>query len=193
MSAVEVTAEHRVDPIREAREHQANAVVAKHVKWAAGLSLVPVPMLDIALIIGSQVTMLSELSDVYDLKFSRSTAGSLITSLIGGLGAGALAGSTTSFLSKFIPGGGLLLGVAGAASLAGMAAATTYAVGKIFTMHFASGGTIFTFDPKQMHHHFAELYKERLHKPTPSSSAPNPVHVTVSSVIPPIEASVKRP
>jgi uncharacterized protein (DUF697 family) len=192
MSTVEVTTEHKADPVREAREHQANAVVAKHVKWAAGLSLVPVPVLDLAFIIGAQVKMLSELADVYDLKFSRSTAGSLITSLIGGLGAGALAGTTTSLFAKFLPWNGLILGATSVASLAAMAAATTYAVGKIFTMHFASGGTLFTFDPKQMHQHFADLYREKLHRTTTSSTVPNPVHVTVSPVSSTSEVAAKR-
>jgi uncharacterized protein (DUF697 family) len=201
MSAVTVTTvstEYRADPVREAREHQANAVISKYTKWAAGLSLIPVPLLDVAFIIGAQVSMLGELSEVYEVKFSRGIARSLITSLIGGLGAGALAGGTTAFLAKLIPGNGLLMTVVGAASMSGWAAATTYAIGKVFAMHFASGGTMFTFDPKEMHQHFSELYREKLHKdkaPTPApapTSTPSSGASSVSVVTPTIEASAKK-
>jgi uncharacterized protein (DUF697 family) len=149
------------DVFKDDHERRADAVVSKYMKWAAGLSLIPIPGLDFAGIIGSQVAMLNDLAKVYSVDFSSGVARSLIASLIGGLGAEALAAGTAPLLVKYIPGPLFLLGAAAASA---SAAAVTYAVGKIFTMHFAAGGTLLTFDAARMRAHFHTLYKEKLGK-----------------------------
>jgi hypothetical protein len=39
-------------------------------------------------------------------------------------------------------------------------AAFTYAVGKVFLQHFASGGTFLDFDPKTVREYFAKMFDE---------------------------------
>jgi hypothetical protein len=45
-------------------------------------------------------------------------------------------------------------------AIPGLAAAFTYAVGKVFVQHFASGGTFLDFDPKKVREHFAREFEE---------------------------------
>ena len=41
-----------------------------------------------------------------------------------------------------------------------LAGATTYAVGKVFTQHFATGGTFLNFDPETVREYYYEMFKE---------------------------------
>ncbi|MCP4106117.1 MAG: hypothetical protein GY749_11350 [Desulfobacteraceae bacterium] len=40
------------------------------------------------------------------------------------------------------------------------ASASTYALGKIFIQHFASGGTFLTFDPEKVKAYYAEMFED---------------------------------
>jgi hypothetical protein len=40
------------------------------------------------------------------------------------------------------------------------AGATTYALGKVFVMHFASGGTFLTFNPEKVKEHYNTFLKK---------------------------------
>ena len=39
-------------------------------------------------------------------------------------------------------------------------AATTYGLGKVFALHFASGGTLLDFDPQKLRDYFAEQVEQ---------------------------------
>ena len=82
---------------------------------------------------------------------------SIIVSLLAGLGAPTVGAAITASLAKSIP---FLGTVSGFIAVPGVAAAFTYAVGKVFTQHFASGGTFLDFDPKKVREHFAREFEE---------------------------------
>ena len=44
--------------------------------------------------------------------------------------------------------------IAGVIALPGLAFASTYAIGKVFVLHFEAGGTLLDFDPLKMRAHF---------------------------------------
>src|ERR1700754_479907 len=119
----------------EEREAQANEQVKKHAYVAAGLGLIPIPLLDLAAISATQLKLVKTLADHYDVPFSENRGKALIGALAGGAAPGLAAGTTRSLL-KFIPGVGGLLGMVTTPALAG---ASTYAVGKVFIQHFESG------------------------------------------------------
>lgn len=122
-----------------------NAVIA-----AMGVGLVPLPVVDLVGLVGVQLKMLHSLANHYGVSFSENLGKSLILSLVGG----ALPLSATvaaSSLLKLIPGLGTL---AGGATLAVTSGAVTYAVGRVFAQHFASGGTLLDFDPERFREHF---------------------------------------
>jgi uncharacterized protein (DUF697 family) len=142
------------DVVRSDRLLLANDVVKNHVIAATGVSLIPIPGVDLAAIMGIQIDMAHSLCKLYDVPFKEKLVRSLLTSLVGSAGA-VLAMTGLASLAKAVP---LLGSIAGAAGVSATSAAVTYATGKVLTKHFETGGTIDTFDPVQ----FKELFKAKI-------------------------------
>ncbi|WPL11258.1 MULTISPECIES: YcjF family protein [Thiorhodovibrio] len=143
----------------EAVTVDANAVSARirsHVIAAMGLGLVPIPVFDMVSIVAVQLKMVHGLSQLYGIKYSENIAKTLVLSLIGGVLPAAFGATLASFV-KIIPGLGSVAGAAGVSVLAG---ALTYAVGKVFAAHFASGGTLMDFNPKNVRKSFREQFRK---------------------------------
>lgn len=126
----------------------ANKITNRKTLYAAGAGLIPFPIVDMATLLGVQLTMIQSIAQIYGIEFKEHIAKSLIGSFVGSV-------SSTS-LVKLIPGIGTILGGA-TASLAG--AASTYALGKVFTQHFDQGGTLLDFDPISSREYFQKEYK----------------------------------
>ena len=138
-------------------EAGASKITNRYMLWSMGAGLVPIPIVDFAAIVAIQLKMLSELAKYYGVEFSEERGKSIVSSLIGGVTTGALAnGGIGSFL-KSIPGAGTLFGMVAMPLSAG---ATTYAVGKVFIQHFASGGTFLNFNPDEVREYFEEKVQE---------------------------------
>ena len=127
---------------------KADVVITRHVALAAGAGLIPLPIVDFAAVTSVQVTMLALICNIYEQPFSKEAATSIIASLAGGAITGSQASSMTiASRLKFIPVLGTVIGFFVTPALAG---ATTYAIGKVFVHHLASGGTVFTFEAKKL-------------------------------------------
>jgi uncharacterized protein (DUF697 family) len=119
----------------------------REIKWHAGYAaaaaaLLP-PGMDLAGVMGVQLKMLSDIAKKFNQRFSDDIGKAIIGTLVGSIGTGGLVGPVSSIV-KAVP----VLGIAaGGLSLATVAYGTTYALGKIFTAHFASGGHLLDFDP----------------------------------------------
>ncbi len=144
----------------EDKTFKGNHIIMRNIYWASGMGLVPVPFFDLVAVTGFQVKMVRDLTNLYDIPFSKNVVKSIVGSLIGGAGSLGLSNMFVgSFIGSFlrgIPGGNIVTGI----SLPIMAGATTYAVGKVFLMHFESGGTLLNFNPEKMREHFATLYEK---------------------------------
>lgn len=156
------------------RESSASNLVRRFTAYAAGTSLIPMPLLDVIATSGVQVKMVRDLSKLYDLEFSQDVAKSIISSLVGTLGAQYVAMGASSMV-KVVPFVGQLASIVVAPGLAG---AITYGLGRVFMRHFEMGGTLLTFDVDQMREYFkaeVENGKNAATKPratsTTSSSA----------------------
>lgn len=140
-----------------ARTEAGQAVIRRNVLWALGAGVVPFPLIDILAITAVEVKMLKQLSDVYDVPFTEGVAkklvGSLLTSL-GSVGIGAVIGGS---LIKLVPVIGTTLGLV---SVPIFAATFTNAMGKIFQLHFETGGTLLDFDPKAVRKHFRQEFEK---------------------------------
>lgn len=125
------------------RTEHATKLVERFALWAGAAGVIPVPIIDLIAVGGLQLQMLRRLSQIYDVPFADNRGKALITSLAGaaiptssGLGAAELL--------KAIP----IVGSAiGALVTPTIAAALTYAIGKVFIQHFESGGTLLDFNP----------------------------------------------
>ncbi|MCP5046261.1 MAG: DUF697 domain-containing protein [bacterium] len=120
----------------------AGPIIKTHVLWALGTGLIPVPILDFAALTAVQLKMVERLAHHYGVPFSRNLGKSIILSLVGSLTAQGLKGSILTRLIKRIP----VIGVVGFVAMSAYAGAATYGVGKIFALHFQSGGTLMNFD-----------------------------------------------
>jgi uncharacterized protein (DUF697 family) len=133
------------------RLRAAEAIVRRQVLWAAGAgALLPAVVIDTLAVAAIQLVMLKRLTRLYGVPFSRDLGKSLIGSLVGGLPTAKFA------VLKAVPVLGILTG---AATVSGVAAASTWAVGRVFIQHFESGGTLLSFDPGRMKAHFVEEYR----------------------------------
>jgi uncharacterized protein (DUF697 family) len=141
---------------RSARLGQAQALVARKVKWATLGGAVPVPILDVAVISGVQLSMLADLSALYERPFDENAARAILSSLIGGFAPYAAGVGLGGLVAKAVP----LLGFGvGVATVSLLARAFTRALGRLFILHFESGGAVFDFDPDAMRNHFKREFE----------------------------------
>ena len=147
-----------------ARLARAEGVIQRNVLWALGAGVVPFPIADLLAIIAVQVKMLKEMSDVYAVPFKEDLAKKLVASLLSGMGGVSVGAIVGMSVAKFIPFVGTTLGVVAVPVVAG---ACTHATGRVFVMHFESGGTFLDFDPNKVRDHFKaefEAAKEKVTK-----------------------------
>ena len=155
----------------ETRFRDAEHIVNGYVGWASGAGLIPIPGLDLAGIGAVQLKMLSDLSALYDVPFSKNAAKLILGTLVGSGGTVLLTLPTASLI-KLIPIVGHVVSMFTEPAAAG---ATTYALGKVFILHFESGGTMLDFDPAKMRKYYDEqVVIARASKPAVSVTAPKP-------------------
>jgi len=136
---------------------QANEIVAYYVQWSIGVSVVPIPLLDVVTVLAVQLRMLDKLSDNYGIKFSENRVKILTASLVGSLNSGLIGGKLLVSTTKLVPGIGTFLGITAMSAFSG---AVTYALGQVFIQHFESGGTFLDFDPKKVRAYFMAQFEE---------------------------------
>ncbi len=139
-----------------AAQTTADSIIRRYTVYSMAAGLVPVPFLDIAAVGTTQLKMLGNLADFYkqdyDSERGRSVVGALLAT-IGGISIGrGILGSAI----KAIPGIGTIGGMIAVPIMSG---AATYALGKVFSAHFQSGGTLLTFDAGQMKDEFKRQMK----------------------------------
>ena len=109
---------------------------------AVAAALIPIPVADLAGLVGVQLKMTHEIAKKHGVTIHDNKGKAAISALLTTIPAGSFTSAAASAL-KFVPGIGTALGM-----LAGPAyfSASTYATGRIFHSHFASGGTLLNFD-----------------------------------------------
>src|SRR5882724_1690610 len=142
------------------RDEQAAKLVDRFSLWSGAAGLIPIPLVDIAAVGGVQLQMLRKLSEIYGVPFTENRGKSIIASLAGSLIPASAATTTAMGVSsamKFIPGIGSAVA---ALTMPVFSAGATYAIGKAFIQHFASGGTLLDFNPPD-YREFIKAQKEK--------------------------------
>jgi uncharacterized protein (DUF697 family) len=139
----------------------AGHIIKKNMYWSMGIALLPFPLFDTAALIALQVKMARDISKLYGIPFSENRGKAIILALLGGLNVFTLSSITFRGFLKLLPGAGYLLG---AASASAFAAATTYAIGKVFVQHYEMGGTLLDMDPDDVKDYFRQQYQKGLKK-----------------------------
>lgn len=132
------------------KDFGAMEIVKRNSLYSAGVGIFAIPVVNVAGVAALQVKMLKELADHYDVPFQQDRVKSILASLVGGVVGTRLGYGMVGTIAK-IPLVGPLVSVA---SLPLFAGGITYAVGKVFITHFASGGTFLDFDPDKVRAYF---------------------------------------
>ncbi len=143
-------------PYVEPTKDELDKLIRHHVWTAMAVGLVPIPIVDLAGILGIQLNLLRKLAKRYRVPFLKDSVKNILSSLVGSAMPVTLAAPLASF-AKTIPVVGYSVG---AVSMPLMAGAATYAIGKVFIQHFASGGTFLTFDPNKVKAYYEEMFQE---------------------------------
>jgi uncharacterized protein (DUF697 family) len=128
------------------KDFGAMEIVKRHSLYSAGVGIFAIPVVNVAGVAAIQIKMLKELADHYEVPFEQDRVKSILASLVGGVVGTRLGYGMVGTIAK-LPLVGSLLSVA---SLPLFAGGITYAVGKVFITHFASGGTFLDFDPDKV-------------------------------------------
>lgn len=137
------------------RTERGQAVIRRNVIWALGAGVLPFPLVDAVAVLAVQLKMLKQLSNVYDVEFKEGVAKKLAASLLTSVGSVSLGIAVAGSLAKLVPVVGTTLGFV---SVPVFAATFTHATGKVFQMHFETGGTLLDFDPKSVRAHFKQEF-----------------------------------
>jgi uncharacterized protein (DUF697 family) len=131
-------------------------VIRTYVYWAGGLSLIP--LAGVPSVVGLQLGMLGELAGLYGVPFSAHRGKALIATVGGGFGAMALGTPVLmGALAVLFP-----LGWSALLALPSTAAASTYAIGRVFSQHFALGGTLLDFRPEETRAFFEAEFRRKM-------------------------------
>ena len=148
---------HRVAVSKEVLPEELAKILRYHVWASIGSGLVPIPGVDLALLTGVQINLLRELSRKYQVPFFQHVVREAISSVVSSAIPFAVAPVIAASLIKCIPLAGQTIGVLTLPTVAG---AATYALGKVFIQHFASGGTFLTFQPDKVKAYYAKMFAE---------------------------------
>jgi uncharacterized protein (DUF697 family) len=154
--AIAATTSDATEMTPEKRNEAASKLVDKFAIWAGVAGLIPVPIVDIVAVGGLQIEMLRRVSQVYGVPFSENRGKALIASLAGAM-IPATSGIGAASLLKAVPIFGTIVG---GFVMPVLSAGATYAIGKAFIQHFASGGTLLDFNPPD-YREFVKAQKEK--------------------------------
>lgn len=127
----------------ETREQMASKLVDRFALWSGVAGLIPVPVVDVFAVGGLQIQMVRRISQIYDVEFSENRGKALIASLAGSM-IPATSGVGAASVLKAVP---IVGTIAGGFVMPVLSAGATYAIGKAFIQHFATGGTLLDFNP----------------------------------------------
>jgi uncharacterized protein (DUF697 family) len=126
--------------------------INRYAIYAGAAGLIPVPVVDVAVVAVLQYDLLKQLSKHHHVNFDASKSRAWIIAL-----SGSLLARIFSSIVKFIPFFGSVLS---GGSRAITAAAATYALGRLVDDHFARGGTLENFDLRTSRSEFKQHQEE---------------------------------
>ena len=156
----------------EYREEMASKLVDRFAIWSGVAGLVPIPIVDAVAVGGLQLQMLRRISQIYGVAFSENSGKALIASTAGSM-IPATSGIGAASVLKAVPIFGTIVS---SFVMPVLSAGATYAIGKAFIQHFATGGTLLDFNPPD-YREFVKAHKEMWDsrskgaKPSQSSSS----------------------
>ncbi len=138
-------------------KEETDTIIRYHVWASIGVGLIPMPLIDFVALTAIQLHLLRKIAESYDIPFLKDKVRNILSALMGGYLPGIISMPLAASLAKSFPLAGQAIG---AAAMPVVSGAATYAAGKVFVQHFASGGTFLTFDPEEVKAYYAEMFEE---------------------------------
>jgi len=132
---------------------KAERIIKKSTISSMAAGAVPVPLVDIALVMGIQLKMIEQLCDVYEVNYSTEKMNAWIASIMSGTLLMRFGGSSL----KIIPGLGWL---AGGTALAITSGASTFAIGNIAMGYLSEGQSFEDIDLREAKENFNEEFEK---------------------------------
>ncbi len=139
-----------------ARQKEAEAIVNRAMWLARGAGVVPLPLLDFVALMAIQMTMLTQLSHLYGVDFSKNRAKKIVISLSASANTALTGGFIMYNVGKLAPG---FAAIGGLLTMPLIGGSLTYAVGKTFIKHYELGGTLLDFDPQSTRAYFQTQFQ----------------------------------
>jgi uncharacterized protein (DUF697 family) len=151
------------------RDELASKLVDRFAVWSGVAGLIPIPYVDVLTVGGLQLQMLRRISQIYGVEFSENRGKAVIASLAGAM-IPATSGMGAASALKAVP----ILGMLAAGFVMPvLSAGASYAIGKSFIQHFASGGTLLDFNPPD-YREFVKAQKQMWDSRSKASSSTTP-------------------
>ncbi|HEY2534277.1 MAG TPA: DUF697 domain-containing protein [Xanthobacteraceae bacterium] len=179
VAVAEATATPAETPDAERRALAAK-LVNRFAVWSGVAGLIPLPVVDVVAVGGLQIQMLRRLSHVYGVAFSENRGKALIAGLGGAL-IPASSGMGAASALKAVP---VIGTVASGVVMPVLSAGATYAIGKAFIEHFASGGTLLDFNPPDYREFVKaqkQMWESKSTAPATQSAEPSPAPAAQSA------------
>lgn len=144
-------------PVIEDLPTTVNQTIRRHAMYAAAGGLIPIPLVEILTSGTIQLRMISRLCDAYGVPFSENAIKASLATLVGSLLPMSSVGYTVLSFTRAVP---VVGGILGLATIPALAAAATWAVGRVFAWHFAQGGTLEDFDAEGAKDDFKREFEE---------------------------------
>jgi uncharacterized protein (DUF697 family) len=177
------TASDSPEMMPERRDELASKLVDRFAAWSGVAGFIPVPIVDAVAVGGLQLQMVRRISQIYGVAFNENRGKALIASLAGAM-IPMTSGVGAASIFKFVPVVGTIVS---AVVMPALSAGATFAVGKVFIQHFASGGTLLDFNPPDYRAFLKaqkEMWNSRSLRDTrntaPSSSSSGPAASTTT-------------
>lgn len=138
------------------KTNRADQIINEHIGFSMVAGAIPIPFLDIAAVTAIEVDMIHQLSLLHKVNWDLNLGKSVVSSLLSA-SLGIYLGWAATSAVKTIPGVGTIIGISAQVILAG---ATTYALGKIFDLHFSNEGTLENFDFDKMKDTFQDFFTQ---------------------------------
>jgi uncharacterized protein (DUF697 family) len=155
MAATSSTTSDTPETTVASRDELASRLVDRFAIWSGVAGLIPVPVVDCVAVGGLQIQMLRRLSQIYGVAFSENSGKALIASVAGSM-IPTTSGIGAASMLKAVP---ILGTIVAGFVMPALSAGATYAIGKAFIQHFASGGTLLDFNPPD-YREFVKAHKE---------------------------------
>lgn len=127
-----------------ARHDAAMQLIRRYVVACAAVGIIPIPGVDATILAGIHVKLIKALTEHYGESFSDNAARNVMLAVAASLVPATIGSLATRRLVKLLPPG------VGTIAQMGTSGFASYALGRVMMAHFETGGTLDSFDPKNL-------------------------------------------